>query len=41
MSVVIVLSILAFFLLALAWYDGGREEQRMIEQPVTLPEQAR
>jgi hypothetical protein len=23
--------------LALAWYDGGREEQRMIVQPVELP----
>ena len=26
-------------LLALAWYDGGREEQRMIVQPVDLTEQ--
>jgi hypothetical protein len=25
--------------LALAWYDGGREEQRMIVQPVELMEQ--
>jgi hypothetical protein len=25
-------------LLALAWYDGGREEQRMIVQPVELTE---
>lgn len=24
-------------LLALAWFDGGREEQRMIVQPVELP----
>lgn len=23
-------------LLALAWYDGGRQEQRLIEQPVAL-----
>ncbi len=32
-----VLTVLALFL-ALAWYDGGREEQRLIEQPVALPE---
>ena len=25
-------------LLALVWYDGGREPQRLIEQPVELPE---
>jgi len=25
-------------LLAVAWYDGGREPQRLIEQPVELPE---
>lgn len=24
--------------LAIAWYDGGREPQRLIEQPVELPE---
>lgn len=34
-----VLTVLALFL-ALAWYDGGREEQRLIEQPVALPETA-
>ena len=28
-------------LLAFAWVDGGREPQRMIEQPVPLPEGAR
>jgi hypothetical protein len=27
--------------LAFAWIDGGREQQRMIEQPVPLPEGAR
>lgn len=27
-------------LLAFAWYDGGREPQRMIEEPVELPEGA-
>jgi len=32
---------LALFLaaaLGLAWYDGGRESQRLIVQPVELPE---
>ncbi len=31
--------ILALFVLFLvvAWYDGGREEPRLIEQPVDLP----
>ncbi|WP_268760309.1 hypothetical protein [Altererythrobacter sp. Root672] len=34
------LGLLALFVLflAVAWYDGGREPQRMIEQPVELPE---
>jgi hypothetical protein len=27
--------------LALIWYDGGREPQRLIEQPVELPENLR
>ena len=31
------LALLVLFL-AIAWYDGGREPQRMIEQPVVLPE---
>lgn len=31
--------VLLLFLL-FAWYDGGREPQRMIEQPVELPEGA-
>ena len=35
----VVLMLLAAFL-AVAWYDGGREEQRLIEQPATLPEGA-
>jgi hypothetical protein len=28
-------------LLVFAWIDGGREQQRMIEQSVPLPEGAR
>jgi hypothetical protein len=31
------LALLVVFL-AIAWYDGGREPQRLIEQPVELPE---
>lgn len=30
------LFLLALFLFV-AWYDGGREPQRLIEQPVELP----
>ena len=30
------LILLALFLIV-AWYDGGREPQRLIEQPVELP----
>jgi hypothetical protein len=32
----VVLALLVLFL-AIAWYDGGREPQRMIEQPIALP----
>ena len=35
----IVLALVILFL-ALVWYDGGREPQRLIEQPVELPEGA-
>lgn len=30
------LTLLVLFLIV-AWYDGGREPQRLIEQPVELP----
>ena len=33
----VMLALLVLFL-ALVWYDGGREPQRLIEQPVELPE---
>jgi len=36
-----VIGIVILALLAFAWIDGGREEQRLIEQPVDLPESAR
>lgn len=38
MSVGIVLVVLALGLVALAWIDGGREEQRLIVEPVELTE---
>jgi len=30
--------VLVILFLIVAWYDGGREPQRLIEQPVELPE---
>jgi hypothetical protein len=35
------LAIILVAVLGFAWIDGGREQQRMIEQPVPLPEGAR
>jgi hypothetical protein len=35
-----VLVLLVLFLV-IAWYDGGREPQRMIEQPAEIPENLR
>ncbi|HWK42951.1 MAG TPA: hypothetical protein VNR60_13610 [Croceibacterium sp.] len=37
----LVLAVLLVLFLALAWYDGGREPQRLIEQPVDLPAELR
>ena len=31
-------AVLLVLVLAVVWYDGGREPQRLIEQPVELPE---
>jgi len=31
-------AVLLVLFLAVVWYDGGREPQRLIEQPVSLPE---
>ena len=31
-------AVLLVLFLVVAWYDGGREPQRLIEQPVELPE---
>ena len=36
-----VIAIVIAAVVAYAWIDGGREPQRMIEQPVSLPEGAR
>jgi len=33
----LVLLVLLVVILLVAWIDGGREPQRMIEQPVDLP----
>jgi hypothetical protein len=35
------LALVVVAVLAFAWIDGGREQQRMIEQKVALPEGAR
>lgn len=37
-NVWLVLLVLLLLFLAVAWIDGGREEQRMIVEPVELPE---
>jgi hypothetical protein len=39
--ILIVLAVIAVAVLAFAWIDGGREQQRMIEQPVPMPEAGR
>jgi hypothetical protein len=40
MSVLFVVIVLALGLVALAWIDGGREEQRLVVEPVSLPDVA-
>lgn len=32
------IGILLLLVLAVAWFDGGRKEQRMIVEPVEVPE---
>lgn len=34
----VVVVVLVAIVLVVAWIDGGREEQRMIVEPVDLPE---
>lgn len=36
-----IFALIAVAVIAFAWIDGGREQQRMIEQSVPLPEGAR
>ena len=40
MSIVAIILVLLLGLLVLAWIDGGREEGRLIVEPVTLPDAA-
>lgn len=35
------LAVIVVAVLAFAWVDGGREQQRMIERTIDLPEGAR
>ena len=35
------IALIAVAVIAFAWIDGGREQERLIEQPVPLPEGAR
>ena len=35
-----VLLVIVVLVLIIAWIDGGREEQRLIVEPVELPESA-
>ena len=37
MTIMLILAFLLLTLLAIAWYDGGREQQRLIEEDVQLP----
>jgi hypothetical protein len=38
MTIGIFLVLALAVMLGVAWYDGGRQEQRLIVEPVTLPE---
>lgn len=38
MTIVVLVILAIAVVLGVAWYDGGRQEQRLIVQPVTLPE---
>ena len=37
-TIIVTLLVLAGLLLFVAWWDGGREDQRLITQPVDVPE---
>ncbi len=36
MSIVVSIALVGLALIGLAWFDGGQEEQRLIEEPVDL-----
>ncbi|MGB3797534.1 MAG: hypothetical protein WA957_14675 [Alteraurantiacibacter sp.] len=38
MSIVVLLVLAIAVVLGVSWYDGGRQEQRLIVDPVTLTE---
>lgn len=38
MTIGILVVIVLIVMLGVAWYDGGRQEQRLIVEPVELPE---
>lgn len=38
MTIVVLVAVVLAVMLGVAWYDGGREEQRLIVEPVSLPE---
>ncbi len=38
MTIVGIVVLALVVLLGVAWYDGGRQEQRLIVEPVSLPE---
>ena len=38
MTIAMILAVLLVLLLAVAWFDGGQEPQRLIVEEVTLPE---
>ncbi len=38
MSIVVLVVLAIAVFLGVAWYDGGRQEQRLIVEPVTVPE---
>lgn len=37
MSILIVVAVIGLLVIGLAWLDGGRDEPRLIETPVSLP----
>ncbi|WP_338245323.1 hypothetical protein [Aurantiacibacter hainanensis] len=40
MTMVVLVVLVLSIVLGVAWYDGGRQEERLIVEPVALPESA-